>query len=129
MTEDLSIYECYIDGKMIKRTRTKECLELVHTNMYGAFGVHAWGEYGYLITFSDDYSRFGDKRSDALDTFIELKAKSDIYTKSLWLDQGDMSSKFDSFHWSTRLFPSHVHQGLHYYKMERWNEDIKLGWT
>ena len=29
-----------------------------------------------------------------------------IYTKSPWLDQGDMSSKFDSFHWSTRLFPS-----------------------
>ena len=102
MIEDLSIYECYIDGKMIKRTRAKECLELVHTNMYGAFGIHAWGEYGYLITFSDDYSRFGDRRSDALDTFIEFKAESDnlfdIYTKSLRLNQGDMSSKFDSFH-------------------------------
>ena len=32
--EDLSIYESCIDGKMIKRTRAKGCLELVHTNMY-----------------------------------------------------------------------------------------------
>ena len=32
--EDLSIYESCIDGKMIKRTRAKECLELVHTDMF-----------------------------------------------------------------------------------------------
>ena len=122
---------------MTKRTRAKKCLELVHTNMYRTFSVHAWGGYGYgyFITFSDDYPRFGyvHRRSDALDTFIKFKAGSDnlfsIYTKSLQLDQVDRSSKFDSFHWSTRLFTSHVHQGLHYYKMERWNEDIKLGWT
>ena len=58
------------------------------------------GWYGYFI----DYSRFGyvHKRSDALDTFIEFNAGLDnlfgIYTQSLWLDQGDMSSKLDSFH-------------------------------
>ena len=86
--------------------------------------MHGEG-YGYFITFSDDYSRFGYvyRRFDALDTFIEFKVGSNnlfsTYTKSLRLDQGDMSSKFDSFHWSTRLFPSHVHQGLHC-KMERW---------
>ena len=87
---------------MIKRTKANECLELVHTDMYGAFSIHTWGEYGYLITFSDDYSRFGDRRSNALDTFIKFKAELDnlfgIYTKSLRLDQGDMSNKFDSFH-------------------------------
>ena len=71
--------------------------------------------YGYFITFSDDYSRFGyvHKRSDALDTFIEFKAGSDnllgIHTKSLRLDQGDMFIKFDSFNLSTRLFPSYGH--------------------
>ena len=64
--------------------------------------MHGEG-YGYFITFSDDYSRFGYvyRRSDALDTFIKFKAGSnnllDIQTKLLWLDQGDMSSKFDSF--------------------------------
>ena len=89
---------------MTKRTRAKECLELVHTNMYGNFSVHAWRGYGYFITFSDDYPRFGyvHRRSDALDTFIKFKAGSDnlfsIYTKSLQLDQGDMFCKFDSFH-------------------------------
>ena len=77
--EDLLVYESYINGKMTKRTRAKECLELVHTNMYGTFNVHAWGGYGYFITFSDDYSRFGyvHKRSNALDIFIEFKARSD----------------------------------------------------
>ena len=58
---------------------------------------------GYCISFSDDYSRFGyvHKRYDVLDTFIKFKAGSNnllgIHTKSLWLDQGEMSSKFDSF--------------------------------
>ena len=76
--EDLSVYETYIDGKMTKRTRAKECLKLVHTNMYGTFSVHAWGWYGYFIIFSDDYSRFRyvHRRSDALDIFTEFKAGS-----------------------------------------------------
>ena len=43
-----------------------------------------------------------------LGTFIEFKVGSDnllgIHTKSLRLDQGDMSSKFDSFSWSMELF-------------------------
>ena len=112
--EDLSVYESCIDGKMTKGIRAKECLELVHNDIYGTFSVHAWGGYGYFITFNDDYSRFGyvHRRFDALDIFIEFKVGLDnllsIHTKSLQLDQGDMSSKFDSFHWSTRLFPSYV---------------------
>ena len=70
-------------------TKAKECLKLVHTNMYEPFSVHAWRDYGYLITFSDDCSRFGyvHKKSNALDIFIEFKARSDnllgIHTKSL----------------------------------------------
>ena len=89
---------------MTKRIKAKECLELVHTNMYETFSVYAWGGYGYFTTFSDDYSRFGyvHRRFDALDTFIKFKAGLnnllDIHTKSLRLDQGDMFSKFDFFH-------------------------------
>ena len=89
---------------MIKKTKVKECLELVHIDMYGTSNVHAWERYGHFITFSDDYSKFGylHRRSDALDTFIEFKARLDnllcIYTKSLRLDQCYMSSKFDFFH-------------------------------
>ena len=113
--EDLLVYESCIDGKMTKRIRAKECLELVHTNMYETFSIHAWGEYRYFITFGYDYSRFGFecRKFDALDTFIEFKAGSDnllgIHTKSLRLNQGDVSSNFDSFRWSARLFPSYGH--------------------
>ena len=87
--KDFLIYESCIDGKMTKRTKAKECLELVHTNIYGTFIVHAWGGYGYFITFSDDYSWFGyvHRKSNALDTFIEFKVRSNnllgIHTKSL----------------------------------------------
>ena len=81
-----------------------------YINMYATFSAHAWGGYGYFITFSDDYSRFRymHGKSDALDTFIEFKARSDnllgIHIKSLWLNQDDMSNKFDSFCCSMGLF-------------------------
>ena len=73
--EDISIHEFCIYGKITKKTRAKECLELVHTDMYETFSVHAWVGYGYFITFIDDYSRFEyvHRKSDALDTFIEFK--------------------------------------------------------
>ena len=62
---------------MTKTTRANECFELVHTNMYGTFSVHAWRGYGYFITFSDDYSRFGyaHRKSYALDTFTKFQAR------------------------------------------------------
>ena len=53
--------------------------------------VHTWEGHGYFITFSDDYSKFGYvyRISNEVDTFIIFK---------VGLDQGDMSSKFDSFY-------------------------------
>ena len=92
---------------MTKRTKSKKCLELVHTNMNETFSVYAWEGYRYFITFSDDYSRFGCvyRKFNALDALIEFKARSDnllgIHTKSLQLNQDNMSSKFGSFRWST----------------------------
>ena len=87
--------------------------------MHEPFSVHAWGGYGYCINFSDDYSKFGYvyRKSNALDKFIEFKAELDnilgINIKTVWLDQSEMSCKFDSFHWSMGLLPSYVHQHLH----------------
>ena len=72
--------------------------------MYETFNVYAWGRYGYFVTFTNDYSMFEyvHRRFDALGTFIELKVGLynllGIHTKSLRLNQGDMFSKFDSFH-------------------------------
>ena len=56
---------------MTTKTKAKECLELVFTDMYGTFSVHAWGGYGCFITFSDGYSRFGlvYRKFDVLDKF------------------------------------------------------------
>ena len=57
--------------------------------MYDIFSIHVKGEYGYFITFSDDYSRFGYvyRKFDAFDTFILLKVGLDnllgVHTKSL----------------------------------------------
>ena len=47
--------------------------------MYGPFNVHVWRGYGYFITLSDDYSRFGYvyRKFDALDKFIEFNVESD----------------------------------------------------
>ena len=42
-----------------KGVRVKECLELMHTNMYEPFNIRAYGEHGYFITFIDDYFRYG----------------------------------------------------------------------
>ena len=76
------------------------------------------GGMGIFITYSDDYSKFGYvyRISNEVDTFIIFK---------VGLDQGDMSSKFNFFHWSMGLFFSYVNQCL-YCKMERWKEHIKL---
>ena len=89
IVEDLPIYESCIYSKITKKTKAKECLELVHIDMYGTFSVHVWGGHGCFITFSDDYSGFGyvHRKSDALDTFIVFKAELDnllgVHTKSL----------------------------------------------
>ena len=79
--------------------KTKECLKLVHTYIYESFSIYVWGRYEYYITFSD--SRFGYvyRKSNALDKFIEFKVESDNllgkHIKTLQLDQGHMSNKFD----------------------------------
>ena len=80
-SEDFLVYESYLDCKMTKRTITKECLELMHIDMYVTFSVN----YGEGMK----NSRFGyvHRKSNALHTFIEFKAGSGsllgIHTKSL----------------------------------------------
>ena len=58
---------------IFKGLGTKECLELVH-NLF----VFIYGKYGYLIILFKYFS-FGyvDRKSNALDKFIEFKAESD----------------------------------------------------
>ena len=113
---------------MTKKTKFKECLELVHTNMYGPFCVFAWKVWVFHH-FTDKYFRFGYvyRKSDALNKFFKLKAESDnllgVHTKSLRLNRDGMPSNFDSFPGNMGLYPNHVNQGLHC-KMERYRKKI-----
>ena len=110
---DIPVYKSCIDGKITKkpfitkRHRTKECLELMNTDVYRTFGVHTQTGYGYFITFIDKCSRFGyvylvHKKFNALDKFIEFKEESDNllckHIKEVQLDRSGefVSSRFDS---------------------------------
>ena len=64
-----------------KGVRAKGCLDLIHLDVCGQFSVYARGGYGYFITFTDDYSRYGyvylmKKKSEAKDKFKDFKAES-----------------------------------------------------
>ena len=89
-----------------KGNRTKACLELMHTDVYGTFVVHTWGKLGGFITSINEYSRFGyvylvHGKFDALNKYIEFKVQlnnqSSKYIKTLQLNRGGVSSKFDSW--------------------------------
>ena len=75
-----------LEGKMTKRPfsekryRTKETLELVHTDLSGPMNVKARGGCEYFISFIDDYPRYGylylmHHKSEALEKFREYKTK------------------------------------------------------
>ena len=78
-------------------------MELVHTHVYERFCVYIWKIWAF-DHFIDKYSSFGyiDRKFDAFDKFIEFKAKSDYllgkHIKTLRLDRGNVSSRFDHFH-------------------------------
>ena len=38
-----------------KRNKAIECLELIHTNVYGQINIQARGDYEYFITFMVDF--------------------------------------------------------------------------
>ena len=77
----------------LKGLGTKECLELVDTDVYEPICVYAWKTWVF-DNFTNKYSRFRyeDRKSDALDKFkfIEFKVKSDNlfvkHIKALRLD-------------------------------------------
>ena len=88
---------------IFKGLGTKECLELVHTQIYEPFCVYIWKVW-VLDHFIDKYSSFGyiDRKSDAFDKFIKYKSELDnllgTHIKTLRLDWGNVSNRFDHFH-------------------------------
>ena len=61
----LPVCASYLEGKMTKRpfltkrTRAKEPLQLVCSDVCGSLNVQARGGYKYFVSFIDDYSRYG----------------------------------------------------------------------
>ena len=84
----LPICESCLEGKMTKRpfscplakgNRSKEPLQLVHSDVCGPLSVQARGGYEYFVTFIDDYSRYGyvylmHKKSETFGKFKEFMA-------------------------------------------------------
>ena len=96
VSKDILVCESCIEGKMTERpftseaVRTKEWLKLVHIDVCESFNVHACGGYIYVITFTNDDSRYGyvylmHKKFDALDKVKEFKAKSEKQLHKTWL--------------------------------------------
>ena len=65
-----------------KGERSKEPLQLVHSNVCGPLSVQARGGYEYFVTFIDDYSRYGyvylmHKKSETLGKLKEFMAEAE----------------------------------------------------
>lgn len=84
----LPVCESCLEGKMTKRPfsakgeRSKEPLQLVHSDVCGPLSVQARGGYEYFVTFIDDYSRYGyvylmHKKSETFGKFKEFMAEAE----------------------------------------------------
>ena len=85
VVEDFPTCESCLEGKMTKRPfkakgyRTKDVLELVHSDLCGPISIQARGGFEYFISFIDDYSRYEyiylmRHKSECFDRFKEFKA-------------------------------------------------------
>ena len=81
----MNFCETCVHGKMhwvshtaLKDIKSKEKLQLVHTDVCGPMQTQSFGGSSYFITFTDDYSDYCKtshlrKKSGALDKFQEFK--------------------------------------------------------
>lgn len=91
---------CNIRRKNFPKTtnsRRNSCLELIHTDVIGPINPISRGGNRYVITFTDDFSRYSEvymikHKSDALSKFIEYKRQveklHDKRIKALRSDNG-----------------------------------------
>ena len=81
----------------VKGYRTKDLLELVHSDVCGPMSIQAGGGFEYFITFIDDYSRFGyvylmKWKSETFENFKEFRAEVENqlgkHMKAIRFDRG-----------------------------------------
>ena len=95
--------ESCLEGKMAKtpftgkNMRYNELLELIHSDVCGPMSISARGGFSYFVTFTDDYSRYGQvflfkHKSEVFDKFKEFKNVAENQTgkriKHLRSDRG-----------------------------------------
>ena len=82
--ESLSACEPCLMGKMTKTPfsgtmeRATDVLEIIHTDLCGPMSVEARGGYHYVLTLTDDLSRYGyiylmKHKSETFEKFIEFQ--------------------------------------------------------
>ncbi|TYK04890.1 gag/pol protein [Cucumis melo var. makuwa] len=83
-----------------KGYRAKEPLKLIHSDLCGPMNVKARGGFEYLISFIDDYSRYGylylmEHKSEALEKFKEYKAEVvNLLSKKIKILRSDRGGKY-----------------------------------
>ena len=111
----LNLYEACVQGEChqkplypLKAIKSKEKLQLVHTDVCRPMQTQSFGGSRYFITFTDDYSRyyrtfFLKSKSEALEKFKEFKfsveTESGMKIKAMRADRGGeyLSDEFMSF--------------------------------
>ena len=102
----LPVCKSCLEGKMTKRhfssksKRSKEPLQLLHSDVCGPLSVQARGGYEYFVTFIDNYSIYGyvylmHKKPETFGKFKEFMAKAEKQLgKSLKTLQSDRGGEY-----------------------------------
>ena len=109
--EFLDLEQCIdcIKGKYVKKIkkdvkRSAGILEIIHTDICGPFSVKSVDGYDSFITFTDDYSRYGNiypikERSEALDKFKIFKAEvENQHNKKIKIVRSDRGGEYYGRH-------------------------------
>ena len=103
---NLHVCESCLEGKMTKRPfsakgeRSKEPLQLLHSDVCDPLSVQARGGYEYFVTFIDDYLRYGyvylmHKKSETFGKFKEFMAEAEKKLgKSLKTRRSDRGAEY-----------------------------------
>eukprot|EP01018_Ginkgo_biloba_P005754 Gb_37606 [translate_table: standard] len=97
------------DSFLVSKFKTREPLEMVHTNLCGPMKTVSMGKARYFMTFIDDYTRkiwvyFLKEKSEAFMKFIEFRAmaerQSGYKLRILHSNNGEeyISNKFKDFY-------------------------------
>ena len=113
--ESFEMCEQCLMGKMTKtpfsRTmkRATDLLEIIHTDLCGPMSVEARGGYRYVLTFTDDLSRYGyvylmKHKSETFEKFKEFQSEVENHcNKKIKFLRFDQRREYLSYEFGTHL--------------------------